>query len=54
VTSLFLSTVVTVEQRTTPNCAFITEAYLKNGDFVVTTRLFRAYVNIPRHDSFRS
>lgn len=53
-TSLFLATAVTVEQRTSPNRAVGTEAYLKNGDSVVTTRLFRAYVNVPRHDSFRS
>lgn len=50
-TSLFLATAVTVEQRTSPNHAFVTEAYLKNGDSVVTTRLFRAYVNIARRDS---
>ena len=54
-TSLFLAIAVTAEQRTSPNRAFVAEVYLKNGDSVVTTRLFRAYVNIPRHDfCFRS
>jgi hypothetical protein len=48
VTSLFLATAVIVEQKTSPNRAFVAEAYLKNS--VVTTRLFHAYVNIPRRD----
>jgi hypothetical protein len=51
VTSLFLATAVTVEKQTSPNRAFVAEAYLNNGDSVVTTRLFHAYVNIPRRDS---
>ena len=50
-TILFLATAVTVEQQTSPNRAFVGEAYLKNGDSVVTTRLFRVYVNILHHDS---
>jgi len=36
--------------ETSPNRAFVAESYLKNGDSGVTTRLFRAYVNIHRHD----
>jgi hypothetical protein len=49
VTNLFLATAMTVEQRSSPNRAFVAEAYLKYGDSVVTTQLFRVYVNTPRH-----
>lgn len=48
---LVLAIALTVEQWTSPNRAFVAECYLKNGDSGVTIRLFRAYVNIPRHDS---
>jgi hypothetical protein len=48
---LFHATLVTMKQWTSQNRAFVAEAYLRNGDSVVTRQgLFRTHVNIPRHD----
>ena len=41
---------VAMEQWTKQHCAFVAEAYFKNGDWAITTRLFHRHFNIPRHD----
>ena len=40
---------VAMEQWTAQHRAFAVEAYVKNGDSAITTRLFRIHFNIPRH-----
>ena len=41
---------VATEPWTAQHCAFVVEAYFKNGDSAVTTqRLFRRHFKIPRH-----
>ena len=49
VTSWFHAISVAMEQYTAQHCAFIVEAYFKNGNSAVTTRLFRRHFNILRH-----
>ena len=50
VASWFRAISVAMGQWTTQHCAFVVEAYFKNGDSAVTTqRLFRRHFNIPRH-----
>jgi len=50
VASWFHAISVAMEQWIAPHCAFVVEAYFKNGDSAVTTqRLFRRYFNILRH-----
>ena len=38
-----------MEQWTAQHRAFVVEAYFKNGDSPITTRLFRRRFNIPHH-----
>jgi len=51
VASWFHAISVAMEQWTAQHCAFIVEAYFKNGDSAISTqRLFRRHFNIPHHD----
>ena len=49
VASWFHAISVATEQWTAQHRAFVVEAYFKNGDSAITTRLFRRHFNIPRH-----
>jgi len=48
VASWFHAISVAMEQWTAQHRAFVVEAYFKNGDSAVTTRLFSRHFNIPR------
>jgi len=49
VASWFLVISVAMEQWTAQHRAFVVEAYFKNDDSAVTTRLFHRHFNIPCH-----